>query len=171
MPSSREIQERRHQAIRNLLSNNEPPIEDQKDLVKRLKAMGIPATQSSVSRDLRELGAEYVSGHYEFPSWNTEESPFWKTRRLVGKMATAGPHQILLVTQPGAGPFVAEALEASQWEDIVGTVAGHSSVLILTQHKFFQDLVWRRLSHILGEGTEKVEDTTKKEGEQSSAGD
>lgn len=159
MPSSREIQERRHEAIRNLLVSNEPAIEDQKDLVKRLRKMGIPATQSSVSRDLRELGAVYVSGHYEFPSWNEEESPFWKTRGLVLKIATAGHHQTLLVTQPGAGPYVAEALEASHWEDIVGTVAGYSSVLILTQHKIFQDLIWGRLRRFLGvEGEAKKEE-------------
>ena len=149
MPPKREIQERRRKEIRNILRANELPIAEQQDLVGLLKARGIPATQSSVSRDLKELGAERISGRYEIPDWVDQESPVGKAKGLVRKMATAGVHQILLVTQPGAGGFVAEALEASQWEDVIGTVAGYASVLVLTGNKFFQDLVWHRLNYYL----------------------
>ena len=149
MPSKREVQARRREAIRNILLTNEPPIEEQKELLKRLKEMGIPATQSSVSRDLREMGVVRVAGHYEIPSWFDEESPFRRAKDLVVKIATAGPYQTVIVTQPGAGGFVAEAVEASQWEDVVATVAGYSSVLILTENKFFQDVVWHHLKHYL----------------------
>jgi arginine repressor len=40
---------------------------------------------------------------------------------------------------------VAAAVDASDWEDLVGTVPGYSSVLLLTEHKFFQDLLIDRL--------------------------
>ena len=57
MSSNREIQERRREAVRAILVAGEPPIGDQKELVELLKSKGIPATQPSVSRDLRDLGA------------------------------------------------------------------------------------------------------------------
>jgi len=165
MPTNREIQERRREAIRDILAANDPPIAEQKELVELLKSRGIPATQSSVSRDLRELGAERVRGQYEIPSWLDEESPFRKVKGPIMKIARVGDHQTLLVTQPGAGAFVGEALEASSWEDIIGTVAGYSSVLILTDHKFFQDLVWHRLKYFLGEGHgEEEQESSKTEG-------
>lgn len=164
MPTKREIQERRREAIRNIVLSEDPDVEDQKDLVKKLKSLGIPATQSSVSRDLKELGAMRVKGRYEFPDWIGGETPFRKARGFVLKMTVAGPHMILLVTQPGAGSFVADVLEASHWEDVVGTVVGYSSVLILTEHKFFQDIVWSQLKHYLGaESEEEEQDASKTE--------
>jgi transcriptional regulator of arginine metabolism len=164
MPSKYEVQERRRKAIRNILKANELPVAEQKDLVKLLQKRGIPATQSSVSRDLKELGAMRISGRYEIPDWIDDESPIKKAKGLVMKMATAGVHQVLLVTQPGAGGFVAEALEASQWEDVIGTVAGYGSVLVLTENKFFQDLVWHRLNYYLEPEPPKEEPGSAKTG-------
>ena len=64
---------------------------------------------------------------------------------LIRSIKTAGPYQMLIQTMDGAGPAVEAAIEASDWEDLVGTVSGHSSVLLLTEHKFFQDLLIYRL--------------------------
>jgi transcriptional regulator of arginine metabolism len=157
MPSKREMQERRREAIRNILMTSDPPIEDQKELLKRLKEVGIPATQSSVSRDLNEMGVLWIAGHYELPSWFDEDSPFRRTKGLVLKLAKIEQTMLLLVTQPGAGGFVAEALEATQLEDVLGTVAGYSSVLVFTENVFFRDLVGHRLNDYLSEDGEKKE--------------
>jgi transcriptional regulator of arginine metabolism len=168
MPSSREVQERRRGAIRAMLMADEP-IGEQKELVELLKERGIPATQSSVSRDLRDLGAVRINGRYQILDWLQAdgESPIRKAKGVILKIATAGPHQMVIVTQPGAGAFVGEALEACGWEDVVATVAGYSSVLILTTNKFFQDIVWQLLNHYLG--SEGEEEKKKEEGEQVSA--
>ena len=56
MPSSREVQEKRRMGIMKILKGDEP-VSQQKEIVQKLLEMGIPATQSSVSRDLAELGA------------------------------------------------------------------------------------------------------------------
>ncbi|HEV8581505.1 MAG TPA: hypothetical protein VGX68_20765 [Thermoanaerobaculia bacterium] len=149
MPSKREIQERRREEILNILRSVEFPIAEQSEIVELLRARGIPATQSSVSRDLRELGVARIGGRYEAPEWIDEEAPIRKAQGLVLKIATAGAHQILLVTQPGAGGFVAEALEASRWEDIIGTVAGYASVLVLTENRIFQEVAFHRLNYYL----------------------
>jgi arginine repressor len=64
---------------------------------------------------------------------------------LIRSVRTAGPHQLVLLTMEGAGPAVGTAVDASDWEDLVATVAGYSSVVLLTEHKFYQDLLFYRL--------------------------
>jgi transcriptional regulator of arginine metabolism len=156
MPSKNEIQERRRETIRNILMTSDPPVEDQNELLARLKEMGIPATQSSVSRDLNEMGVLRIRGHYELPSWFDEDSPFRRTKGLVLKMLKSEQTQLLLVTQPGAGGFVAEALEATHLEDVLATHAGYSSVLIFTENTIFRDVVWHHLnSYLTEDGKEK----------------
>jgi transcriptional regulator of arginine metabolism len=154
MSSDREIQARRRQAILEILTGDQK-VTEQKDLVERLQAQGIPATQSSVSRDLKVLGAIRIQGHYEIPSWSEEAeeegvSPFRRVVPFVRAVKTAGPYQTLLVTDPGAGRTVSQAITESEWEDIVGTISGDSSVLILTESFFFQRLVYQRLRYFLG---------------------
>jgi transcriptional regulator of arginine metabolism len=152
MPSDREIRERRRQAIRSILVHEEP-VEQQQDLVDRLRSRGFAATQSNVSRDLRDIGALRVKGAYTIPTWTDEdgESPFRRVAKLVRGVKPAGPHQILLTTDRGAGPAVAEAIDEDRWEDLVGTVAGHNSVLLLTESFFFQKLVYQRLRYLMSE--------------------
>ena len=160
MPSKHELQERRREAIRNILMTSDPPIEDQKELLARLEEMGIPATQSSVSRDLREMGVLWVAGHYELPSWFDEDSPFLRTKGLVLKMMKVEQTQVLLVTQPGAAGFVAEALQATQLQDVVATLAGYNSVLVFSENVIFRDVVWHHLNYYLSEEGEKKERTS-----------
>lgn len=158
MPTSPKVRRRRMEAIREMLLGDEPP-QDQMEIVDRLEKKRISATQSSVSRDLRQLGAVRIDGYYRIPSWLQEEdttAPFRRVLPFIMKAQAIGPNIMLLATSAGAGHLVAEVLEASEWEDIDGIVAGHSSVLLLTQHKFFQDLVFNRLKHYMdtefGEG-------------------
>jgi transcriptional regulator of arginine metabolism len=148
MPADRANQERRKETIRKILKEEGQTIEEQKDLVEKLRERGIQATQSSVSRDLRDLGAVRSKGYYMIPSWEDDEeqeSPFRKVVPFVGEVRQAGPHQTLLLTLPGAGGIVAQAIDESEWEDIVGTVAGANSVLILTENHIFQKLLFERL--------------------------
>jgi len=162
MSSDRELQAKRRQAILEILAGDER-FTDQRDLVARLRERGIPATQSSISRDLKFLGAVRTQGYYEIPSWVDEEgeeaSPFRKVVPFIRRVRQAGPYQMFIVTAPGAGRVVAQAIAESRWEDIVGIIEGDSGVLILTENFFFQRLVYSRLKHYLGaeEGYEIVD--------------
>lgn len=153
MSSDREVQGRRREALLKILMGDQR-VSEQKELVDRLRAMGIPATQPSVSRDLKALGAVRTQGHYEIPSWADEEeedggSPFRRAVPFVRRVKQAGPYQLLLVTDAGAGRIVSQAINDSVWEDVVGTVDGDSVVLILTENSFFQRLVYERLKYFL----------------------
>ena len=171
MPADREVQRRRQMVIRDILRDEEP-VADQKDLIARLRQKGIPATQPSVSRDLKELGAVRSGKYYQIPSWaeRAAESPFRRALPLIRSVRKAGPYQMLILTMEGAGPAVAAAIDASEWEDLVGTVASHSSVLMLTEGKFFQDLLVYRLKFFREEygigGPEEEEEEEEEEGEE-----
>ena len=161
MSSDRELQARRRQAIVEILAGDEK-VSEQQELVERLRARGIRATQPSVSRDLKALGAVRTRGHYEIPSWREEEeeegvSPFRRVIPFVRAVKPAGPYQTLLVTDPGAGRMVAQAIAESKWGDIVGMIDGDSAVLILTENFFFQRLLYERLKYFLGADEEEDE--------------
>jgi transcriptional regulator of arginine metabolism len=169
MPSDREVRDRRRAAIREILLHDEP-VHHQHDLVNRLRERGFAATQSNVSRDLRDIGAVRHEGQYMIPSWTpAEDSPFRKVVPFIRKLNAAGPHQLLLVTDPGAGPVVAQAIEDDQWLDLVGTVSGHSSVLLLTDNFLFQKLVYQRIRHYLGMEFVKLEGEDEDDGEEEAA--
>ncbi|HEV2855284.1 MAG TPA: hypothetical protein VHC97_20990 [Thermoanaerobaculia bacterium] len=159
MPSDREVQAARRAALVEILRGQQ--VSDQRDLVEMLRGNGLPATQSSVSRDLKALGAVRTRGYYEIPSWTTEEdeaSPFRKVTPFIRGVRQAGPYTLLLITEPGAGRLVAQAIDDARWEDVVGTVDGDSKVVILTENFFFQRLVYQRLKYYLRlEGNEIAE--------------
>jgi transcriptional regulator of arginine metabolism len=153
--------ELRQAAIKHLLrERTQAPVRNHRSLVELLKVMGIPATQASVSRDLREIGALWVKGHYELPTaWDDEEDPFWNVLGLIRNVEAAGDHLVAINTVKGAGPVVGEAIEESIWEDVVSVVAGANAVLLLTKHKFFQDLVLSRIKYYFDHAGEEDEPT------------
>ena len=162
MPSSRKVQESRREMIRTILMDEETPVGDQRELVELLKAKGFAATQPSVSRDLRDLGALRIQGRYQILDWLQEDdpSPVREARGLVTKIMSVEESQILVVTKRGAGIFVGDRLEESGWEDIIGTVVGYSSVHVFTQNKFFRDLVFLLLERYLDPAREEEEPVT-----------
>jgi len=150
MPSDREVQDKRRLAILKILKGDEP-VTQQKELVEKLKEMGIPATQSSVSRDLSEIGAVRIRGQWMLMGIH-DVGVFERVAKHVTEVRFAGPNIILVKTQPGAGALVSQALDESEWDEVEGTVAGLNSVLILTHDTFFQKLVHMRLQGYLRDG-------------------
>jgi transcriptional regulator of arginine metabolism len=141
MAANKKERELRREAVLRILQDDRGPgLRDQKALVELLAAMGIKATQASVSRDLRELGAVWVEGHYEIPEWDDDEPSVF--RKAIDHIVFAKPADqlVFIATKPGAGAVVAEAIEATFREEIVGTVTGYNSVLVLLQHTFFRNL-------------------------------
>ena len=156
MPSDREAHEKRKLAILKILKDDEP-ITQQKEIVQKLLEMGIPATQSSVSRDLSDIGAVRIRGQWMLVGIH-DVGVFEKVAKHVTEVRFAGPNLMLLKTQPGAGALVAQALDESEWDEVEGTVAGLNSVLILTHDAFFQRIVNVRLQGYLRDGG--IDDST-----------
>lgn len=144
MPMDHEIKETRQQAILEILPNER--VTSQLELVDLLRRRGISATQSSVSRDLRELGVAWIGGRYALPPEREERDPgLADFARFLRGLKPAGPHLTVIFTAVGTAQSVALAIDRAGWPEVVGTMAGDDTVFAATasardQKRFIQRL-------------------------------
>lgn len=100
------------------------PVGTQEDLRALLERAGVPATQSSVSRDLEELGVVKHQGYYTLP--RTNGTP---VRGLLS-LDHAGDSLVIARTVPGLASAVAVEIDAAAIPEIVGTIAGEDTIFI-----------------------------------------
>lgn len=123
----------RRAAILRIL--RELPVHKQAELVKVLKKQGFDATQSSVSRDLRELGVAKAGDRYIVPSPEdlSPADPFAAVARFVLELRTAGPSLTVLKTMTGSAQSVTVAIDKARWPEVVGTLSGDDTIFIATE--------------------------------------
>ena len=143
MPNSPEIQSERQKAIRQILESG--PAATQRSLVDALISRGFEATQSSVSRDLRELGAIKTAKGYELPGGQGDPDEVIKVAGLLRGIETAGPNLLVIKTAIGAAQRVALALDRSGWPEMVGNVGGDDTILVATRNVSAQRALLRKI--------------------------
>lgn len=120
------------------------PIGSQAQLVDLLAAEGIEATQTTVSRDLEELGAVKVrlpggETAYALPELPSQQiAPGDHLRRVLGEWAVEVVHTqnlVMVRTPPGCAHVVASALDRSGLEGVLGTVAGDDTLLVVVDEQ------------------------------------
>jgi transcriptional regulator of arginine metabolism len=133
MPSAttHERDERRR-AIARLLG--ERTIERQSELVELLREQGFTATQSSVSRDLRDMGAAKLKRGYSLPEQlaNGNGQSLQQAAEFVREIRAAGANLLVVTTAIGAAQRVAVTLDRIDWPEIVGTLSGDDTIFIAT---------------------------------------
>jgi transcriptional regulator of arginine metabolism len=107
-------------------------ISTQDDLARELKKQGIAATQVTLSRDIRDLGlAKTPEGYRQIvpsdagPHLATLAAEFLQDVRLAQNL-------VVLKTSPGHANSVAVALDDEEWPEVVGTLAGDDTILVIT---------------------------------------
>ena len=131
MPVNPQSQAGRREALKRILERS--PASTQRELVEALRAAGFHATQSSVSRDLADLGAVKAAEGYRLPRGAPPAADeFAQVADLLRGVATAGPHILVIKTAIGAAQRVALALDRAQWPEIVGNVGGDDTVFAAT---------------------------------------
>lgn len=133
MPSATaEQRNERRMALAKLLRNN--AIERQSELVELLRSEGYVATQSSVSRDLKDMGAVKVKNGYSLPEDNAAGNgdSLKQVAEFVREIRAAGPNLLVVTTAIGAAQRVALTLDRISWPEIVGTLSGDDTVFIAT---------------------------------------
>ncbi len=134
MPSATLEQTERRRAIARLLA--EHVVNRQAELVELLRAEGYLATQSSVSRDLRDLGATKLRNGYALPkraeSDEDDAEALQVVTEFVRDIRSAGPNLLVVMTAVGAAQRVAVMLDRSGWPEIVGTVSGDDTIFVAT---------------------------------------
>jgi transcriptional regulator of arginine metabolism len=106
----------------------------QADLVRLLKKEGHPVTQSSISRDLRDLGVLKARGRYVLPPDEVTHAngDFGTLTQFVRELRSAGPSITVLRTTIGAAQSVAVAIDKAQWPEVAGTISGDDTIFIAT---------------------------------------
>jgi transcriptional regulator of arginine metabolism len=123
----------------------------QTELVALLRKRGVVATQSSVSRDLRELGVAKRGDRYVLPEASIAlKSDFSTLKQFVNARLTAGNNLTVLKTTIGSAQSVAVAIDTAQWPEVVGTISGDDTIFIATAGAEAQRQLGDRLFAIFG---------------------
>jgi transcriptional regulator of arginine metabolism len=127
----------RQRVVLELLEHG--PITSQEELQRALSKRGFKAGQATLSRDIRELGLVKAADGYALPQSDTSSDPVLPpVSRLVREFVLAVcPAQNLLVvkTTVGSAQPVTAALDGEDWPEVVGTVAGDDTILIVCPDK------------------------------------
>lgn len=124
-------------------------VRKQEDIVRLLREAGHDVTQSSVSRDLRELGVLKAGGRYLAPQEATRPlEDFGALRPFVLGVATAGASLTVLRTATGSAQTVAAAIDKADWPEVVGTISGDDTIFIATDTAAAQSAVVARLRNL-----------------------
>jgi transcriptional regulator of arginine metabolism len=137
MQTDRHQTDRRNAILRILRGGR---VRRQEDLVDLLKQEGFAVTQSSVSRDMREIGVLKAQGRYLLPGDEVSraQGDFAAIARFVREIKPAGPSLTVIKTSVGAAGSVAVAIDKAEWPEVVGTISGDDTIFIATQDALAQ---------------------------------
>jgi transcriptional regulator of arginine metabolism len=150
----------RHQQIIDLVTHHE--LRSQGELADLLAERGVSVTQATLSRDLVELDAVKVRATggglvYAVPSEGGNRTPnaggetpgsASRLARLSAELllsAEASANLVVLRTPPGAAQFLASALDKAELGEVVGTIAGDDTVLVIARDAVGGTEIVRRL--------------------------
>jgi transcriptional regulator of arginine metabolism len=131
------MKSQRHAAILGLIRRHR--VDSQERLRALLQAEGFDVTQATLSRDIRDLGLARVSDpegghHYAAPPDSDAVQP--ALTRLVATLLLSsdgvGP-LLVLRTPPGSANALGRALDVAAWPEILGTIAGDDTVLVIAR--------------------------------------
>lgn len=134
----------RQNLIKDLIRSSE--IGTQEELSKLLDKNGVSVNQSSVSRDLVELGIVKVGGFYALPETRSEANIFG-----LKSLESAGASIVVAKCELGLASAVCVKLDAAEIKEIVGTIAGEDTIFIAVKDVKAQKVAMRKIWEIFGE--------------------
>jgi transcriptional regulator of arginine metabolism len=138
--------QRRRSTILSLIQKR--PVLSQTQLGQRLQAEGFHVAQATLSRDLRALNLVKTQSGYKLPEQLSAERTSNQQRLTILQFmieAQAAGNLVVVKTHPGNASPVARSLDTIGWKEIVGTVAGDDTILIVTVNSATARLVRQRL--------------------------
>jgi transcriptional regulator of arginine metabolism len=152
----------RHARIVAVLADH--PVRSQAELAALLDDAGVHVTQATLSRDLEELGAVklrtpdgglpvYVVPQDGAPltARGAVDAPPPRLARLIGELlisAEGSANLVVLRTPPGAAHFLASALDRAGLPEVLGTIAGDDTILVVARHATGGPALARRLLNL-----------------------
>ena len=146
----------RQQLVRSLVARKR--IGTQFELLDALAAEGCRVTQATVSRDIRELALEKVHDplgrpRYVAPQGGRRSDPGEALAAILaqfGRRAAAAGNIVVLQSELGSAPAIARALDRLEHHEIVGTIAGDDTCLVVARGPREARAVARELTRTLG---------------------
>lgn len=135
------MKSKRHLKIVNIIKTND--ISTQEELVEELHSQGIDVTQATVSRDIKKLGLikvpdGYGGYKYSLPNERKQTDIFdWLQRMFQDFVVDMDYSENLIVlnTLPGTAMGLGSAIDNIDWEEIIGSVAGDDTLLLVVKPK------------------------------------
>lgn len=143
----------RHAKILELIEKY--PIDTQEELAEKLKEMGMDVTQATISRDIKELKLIKVADGndiYRYAVVSQNEGPI--TNRLLTIFAESftscdyANNIVVVKTLPGMAQASASALDSLKWPEIVGTIAGDDTIMIVCRAEKMAEELVNKLSRL-----------------------
>lgn len=144
----------RQMAILDLIEKQD--IETQEDLAEALRARGIKVTQATVSRDIKELRLLKVltpAGLYKYATADKAENGM--SDRLIRMLSesllsvAASNNLVVVKTLNGSANVAAEALDSLHWPEILGTLAGDNTILLIIRTEPETPVVVQRIQEMI----------------------
>jgi transcriptional regulator of arginine metabolism len=136
----------RHEAIRQIVRDD--AIRTQRDLVQKLRQMGFNCTQATVSRDIADMGLEKLSeGRYAL------SEDLYLQRMVVDFVlgVESVENQVVINTEASTAPGIGSAIDAAGLTDVIGTIAGYNTVLVICRNTKAAGSVAEHICKIRGE--------------------
>lgn len=148
------VKNARQTAILSIIEHND--IETQEELASRLRAMGIVVTQATVSRDIKELRLLKVlspNGSYKYATADKAEhgvSERFVRMFIDSVLSIAYSDNIIVIkTLSGSANAAAEAIDSMRWPEVLGTMAGDNTILVIVRSDAEAPLVVAKFQEIL----------------------
>jgi len=154
------MKDRRQRAILTLVATR--PIHSQDELVALLDKQGFAATQATVSRDIKELGlvkvpikgaADDDEGLFKYVVPSATVSYVSRLHRTVAELVTSvegSVNLIVLRTPPGSAQMVASAIDEAGWPEILGSVGGDDTILVILKDANSMPVIKQRFLDLKG---------------------
>ena len=146
------MSERDQRRLKILEIVSERAIHTQEELSAALAMEGWEASQSTLSRDMTELGLVKLNGTYRRPPpparAGVDPDEAWVAEGVL-RHAPAGDNLVVLHTLPGDAQSIARAIDRLAWPEIVGTVAGDDTIMIAVDGREPQRAILRTLRKLI----------------------
>jgi transcriptional regulator of arginine metabolism len=122
----------RHSAIRDLV--NSQPVASQEELRRRLYRRGHRVTQATLSRDIHELRLVKTPDGYKFPQGEVSDAFLPSVERLIREFVyevRMAQNLVVVKTSAGSAQPVSAAIDGEEWEEVVGTIGGDDTILVV----------------------------------------
>lgn len=117
---------------------NSRNISTQDELIEALRAEGLNVTQATISRDIKKLGLIKISagnGRYKYSLAHTNNEKHLDIFSDTIIKISVALHTIVISTYPGMAPAVAASLDSKISSEILGSIAGDDTILLICENE------------------------------------